>query len=148
MTPGVKIKDILNKSLSIRLFNKREQKHFWYPIFCKGQTWPTEKPFKLIVQASKMDQNIFEIIVGETRKEREYDVIFENGLPKLSNNQSEEEVIKWVKKPLQIILKKNCQLGEDSLKLFFRIDKNADFYVQCNDIEEKDLGEYKLGNLF
>jgi len=33
MTPGVKIKDILNKGLSIRLFNKREQKHFWHPIF-------------------------------------------------------------------------------------------------------------------
>ena len=42
MTPGVKIKDILNKGLSIRLFNKREQKHFWHPIFCRGQTWPTK----------------------------------------------------------------------------------------------------------
>jgi len=55
MTPGVKIKDILNKGLSIRLFNKREQKHFWHPIFCKGQTWPTETPFKLILQASKKE---------------------------------------------------------------------------------------------
>ena len=59
MTPGVKIKDILNKGLSIRLFNKREQKHFWHPIFCKGQTWPTETPFKLILQASKNNQKIF-----------------------------------------------------------------------------------------
>ena len=66
MTPGVKIKDILIKGISIRLFNKREQKHFWHPIFFKGQTWPTEKPFKLILQASKEDQNIFEIIIGET----------------------------------------------------------------------------------
>jgi len=56
MTPGVKIKDILNKGLSIRLFNKREQKHFWHPIFCKGQTWPTENSFKLILQASKNNQ--------------------------------------------------------------------------------------------
>jgi len=78
MTPGVKIKDILNKGLSIRLFNKREQKHFWHPIFCKGQTWPTENPFKLILQASKNNQKIFEIIIGETQKERTYDVIFEN----------------------------------------------------------------------
>ena len=35
MTPGVKIKDILHKGLSIRLFNRREQNHFWHPIFCK-----------------------------------------------------------------------------------------------------------------
>ena len=64
MTPGVKIKDILIKGISIRLFNKREQKHFWHPIFYKGQTWPTEKPFELILQASKEGQNIFEIIIG------------------------------------------------------------------------------------
>ena len=70
MTPGVIIKDILNKGLSIRLFNKREQKHFWHPIFCKGQTWPTENPFKLILQPSKNNQKIFEIIIGETKKER------------------------------------------------------------------------------
>jgi len=97
MTPGVKIKDILNKGLSIRLFNKREQKHFWHPIFCKGQTWPTENPFKLILQASKNNQQIFEIMIGETKKEREYDVIFENGLPKLSEVQSEEEILDGIK---------------------------------------------------
>ena len=70
MTPGVKIKDILNKGLSIRLFNKREQKHFWHPIFCKGQTWPTETPFKLILQASKNNQKTFEIVIGETQKRK------------------------------------------------------------------------------
>ena len=148
MTPGVKIKDILNKGISIRLFNRREQKHFWHPIFCKGQTWPTEKPFELILQASQSGQNIFEIIIGETKKQREYDVIFENGLPKLAEIQSEEETIKWDKKPLQIISKNNCKLGEDILKLFFRITENADFYIKCFDIEGKDLGEYNLGNIF
>ena len=84
MTPCVKIKDILTKGLAIRLFNKREQKHFWHPIFSKGQTWPTENPFKLVLQASKNNQKIFEIIIGETKKDREYDVIYENGLPKIS----------------------------------------------------------------
>jgi len=68
MTPGVKIKDILNKGLSIRLFNLREQRHFWHPIFCKGQTWPTDNPYQLILQASKNNQKIFEIIIGETKK--------------------------------------------------------------------------------
>jgi len=54
MTPGVKIKDILNKRLSIRLFNKREQKHFWHPIYCKGQTWPTENPLNLSFKLVKI----------------------------------------------------------------------------------------------
>ena len=147
MTPGVKIKDILNKGLSIRLLNKREQKHFWHPIFCKGQTWPTENPFKLILQASKTNQKIFEIIIGETEKEREYDVIFENGLPKLADLQSEEEIIMWDKKPLQIILKNNLDIGKDNLILFFKITKNADLIVKCFDIKDEFLGEYNLGNI-
>ena len=148
MTPGVKIKDILIKGISIKLFNKREQKHFWHPIFCKGQTWPTEKPFELILQASKNDQKIFEIIIGETKKERAYDVIFENGLPKLSEFQNEEEIIKWDKKPLQILLKNKSSVGEDNLKLFFKITSKADLFVKCFDIKDEFLGEYNLGNIF
>ena len=148
MTPGVKIKDILNKGLSIRLLNKRDQKHFWHPIFFKGQTWPTETPFKLILQASNNNQKIFEIIIGETKKEREYDVIFEDGLPKLSEIQSEEKVIRWDKKPLIIELKNKSNLGEDNLKLFFKITKEADLLVKCFDIEDEFLGEYNLGNIF
>jgi len=148
MTPGVKIKDILNKGLSIRLFNKREQKHFWHPIFCRGQTWPTENPFKLILQPSNHNQKIFEIIIGETQKERSYDVIFENGLPKLSEVQNEEEIIKWDKKPLKIVLKNVSNIGEDKLKLFFKITESADLFVKCFDIKDEFLGEYNLGNIF
>ena len=147
MTPGVKIKDILNKGLSIQLLNKRDQTHFWHPIFFKGQTWPTENPFKLILQASKIDQKIFEIIIGETKQKKEYDVIFENGLPKLSEIQSEEEIVKWVKKPLKIELQNKSNLGEDTLKLFFKINKKADLLVKCFDIKDKFLGEYNLGNI-
>ncbi len=148
MTPGVKIKDILTKGLSIRLFNKRDQKHFWHPIFCKGQTWPTENPYKLILQASRNNQKIFEIIIGETKHEREYDVIFENGLPKLSQVQSQEEIIKWSKETLKIVMNNNSHIGEDNLKLFFKINKEADLLVKCFDIKDEFLGEYNLGNIF
>ena len=148
MTPGVKIKDILTKGLSIRLFNRREQKHFWHPIFYKGQTWPTENPFKLILQASKNNQKIFEIVIGETKREREYDVIFENGLPKLSEFQRGEEIIIWNKKSLKIVLKNKANIGEDNLKLFFKITKSADLLVKCFDIKDEFLGEYNLGNIF
>ncbi len=148
MTPGVKIKDILIKGISIRLFNKREQKHFWHQIFYKGQTWPTEKPFELILQASKDDQNIFEIIVGETKTKRNFDVIFENGLPKLSKFQNEEEVLKWNNKPLKISLKNGCKIGEDCLKLYFSIKEDSTLYLRYLDINEKELGEFDLGNIF
>ena len=148
MTPGVKIKDILSKGISIRLFNKREQKHFWHPVFCKGQTWPTEKPFELILQASKEDQNIFEIIIGETKTKRAFDIVFENGLPKLSEFQNEEEVLKWNKKPLKIILKNGCKIGEDSIKLYFSITDDSSLYIRYKDINQKELGEFNLGHIF
>jgi len=139
---------ILKKGLSIRLLNKREQKHFWHPIFCKGQTWPTENSFKLILQASTNNQKIFDIIIGETKKEREYDVIFENGLPKLSEIQNEEEIIKWDKKPLKIVLKNKSNIGEDNLVLFFKINTKAKLLVKYFDIKDEFLGEYNLGSIF
>ena len=148
MTPGVKIKDILNKGISIKLFNKREQKNFWHPIFCKGQTWPTENPFELILQASNDGQNIFEIIIGETKMKRDFDIVFENGLPKLSDFQNEEEILKWNKKPLRISIKDDCKIGEDCLKLYFSITNNSSLHMRCLDINEKDLGEFNLGNIF
>ena len=148
MTPGVIIKDILNKGISIRLFNKRDNRHFWHPIFLKGQSWPTENPLQLIIQASKEGQNIFEIIIGETKEKREFDVIFENGLPKLSEIQNNEETIKWNVEPLKIIMEEKCKIGEDCMKLLFMINKESNLLVKCLDMNEKFLGEYKLGNIF
>ena len=75
-------------------------------------------------------------------------MIFENGLPKLSEVQSEEEIIKWDKKPLKIELKNKSNIGEDNLKLFFKINEKADLSVKCFDINDKYLGEYNLGNIF
>ena len=148
MTPGVKIKDILNKGISIRLFNKREQKHFWHPIFCKGQTWPTEKPFELILQAGKDGQKTFEIIIGETKTKRDFDIVFENGLPKLADFQNEEEVLQWNKKPLRISLKNDSKIGENILKLYFSITNDSYLHMRCLDMDEKELGEFNLGNIF
>ena len=134
MTISVRIKDILNKGLSIRLLNKREQKTLLASYFLQRSNMANWNPFKLILQASKSNQKMFEIIIGETTKEREYDVIFENGLPKLSI-QGEEEIIKWDKKPTKIVLKNESNLGEDNLKLFFKITEKADLSVKCFDIK-------------
>ena len=75
-------------------------------------------------------------------------MIFENGLPKLSEIQSEEEIIKWDKKPLKIKLENQSNIGEDNLKLFFEITKKADLLVKCFDIKDEFLGEFNLGNIF
>ena len=67
---------------------------------------------------------------------------------KIIEFQRDEEVIKWDQNPLRITLKNNYQFGEDSLKFFFRITKNADLYINCFDIEGKNLGEFNLGKIY
>ena len=75
-------------------------------------------------------------------------MIFENGMPKLAEVQGEEEIIKWEKSPLKIVLKNKSNVGQDNLKLFFKISKEADLLVKCFDIKDEFLGEYNLGNIF
>ena len=65
--------------------------------FCRGQTWPTENPFKLILQASKNNQKIFEIIIGETKKERSYDVIYEKIVDMIKGKVSKLRLLTYTK---------------------------------------------------
>ena len=69
-------------------------------------------------------------------------------MPKLSGVQKDEEIVRWDNKPLKILLNKESNLGEDNLKLFFKITKKADLVVKCLDIKDEFLGEYNLGNIF
>jgi len=148
LTPGVEIKDVLNKSLLIRLFNKRENKHFWHPIFYKGQTWPTEKPFELILQASKDGQIKFEIIIGETLENNDFDVVFENGIPKLAEVQKEEKIIAWNNKPLFLKLNKPVSIGNDCLRLYFWINSQSNLYVRWVDFSGQEINSYNLGSIY
>ena len=148
LTPGVKIKDILSKGILIRLFNKRENKHFWHPIFYKGQTWPTERPFELVLQPSKSDQIKFEVIIGETIENNNFDVIFENGIPKLAERQKEEIIKAWNRKALILKIKNPANLGEDCLKLFFSINENSNLLVEWKDYSDKKIGVVNLGSIF
>ena len=75
-------------------------------------------------------------------------MIFENGLPKLSDFQREEETLKWDKTPLKIRLKNDCEIGTDSLKLYFSITKDECLNIKCLDIYAKDLTEFNIENIF
>ena len=148
LTPGVKIKDILSKGLLIRLFNKRENKHFWHPIFYKGQTWPTEKPYELILQPSTKDQVKFEIIIGETVENNDFDIIFENGIPKLAEMQKEENIKAWNRKPLMLKINTPTILGQDCLKLVFTINEKSNLCVECKDSSDSNIGVFDLGSIY
>ena len=69
-------------------------------------------------------------------------------MPKLSEVQRQEQIMKWNKKPVKIELKNESNLGKDNLKLFFKINKQANLLVECFDIKDELLGEYNLGNIY
>ncbi len=148
LTPGVKIKDILSKGLLIRLFNKRENKHFWHPIFYKGQTWPTEKPYELVLQPSNTDQVKFEIIIGETIDNNDFEIIFENGIPKLAEIQKGENIRAWNRKPLMLEINTPTILGQDCLKLVFSINDKSNLCVECKDSSDSKIGFFDLGSIY
>ena len=52
------------------------------------------------------------------------------------------------KKTTQNSIENESNIGEDTLKLFFKITKSADLLVKCFDIKDQFLGEYNLGNIF
>ena len=60
---------------------------------------------------------------------------------------AEEEITLLNKKPLKILLKNKSNIGEDNLKLFFRINKKANLLVECFDINDEFLGDHDLGNI-
>ncbi len=53
LTPGVQVKDVLNKGISLKCWNKKNEKHIWHPLFLAGQPWPTNKPLEIILASRK-----------------------------------------------------------------------------------------------
>ena len=56
-------------------------------------------------------------------------------------------IIRWDNNSLKITLENKSKLGEDNLKLYFKITNKADLLVRCFDIKDEFLGEYNLGNI-
>ena len=94
----------------------------------------------------------------------EYDIDFYRQLSTLREKiKSSEDLTKYSKelsdleraltifhaeKISKIVLKNESNIGEDTLKLFFKITKNADLLVKCFDVKDEFFGEYNLGNIF
>jgi molecular chaperone DnaK (HSP70) len=61
----VKIDDILSHGYAIRFWNQKKNCHSWHTFIRAGQSYPTMKPFELILAASLPNQSSLELIVGE-----------------------------------------------------------------------------------
>ena len=149
LTPNVHIKDVLNRGVSLRCWNKKNEKHIWHPLFLAGQTWPTTKPLEIILAASINDQVSIDLIIGEPQEEGSNEVIYINGLPSLKTIESKEIIKKINNNIISIPLDPLGKIDQDCIKLIFNINENCQLEVKGidlrnnNQITNKNLGEIR-----
>ncbi len=149
LTPGVQVKDVLNKGVSLRCWNKKNEKYIWHPLFLAGQTWPTNKPLEIILAASINNQLSIDLIIGEPQEQGSNEIIYINGLPTLKTIESKEEIKKINNTIISIPLDPPGEIGQDCIKLIFNINAKCQLEVEGIDlrnniaITSQNLGEIR-----
>ena len=148
LTPGVQIKDVLNKGVSLRCWNKKNEKHIWHPLFLAGQTWPTNKPLEIILAASINSQLSIDLIIGEPQEEGSNEIIYTNGLPTLKTIESKDKIKKITNTIISIPLDPPGEIGQDCIKLIFNINDNCQLEVEGVDLRNnKEITKQNLGDI-
>ena len=148
LTPGVQIKDVLNKGVSLRCWNKKNEKHIWHPLFLAGQTWPTNKPLEIILAASINSQLSIDLIIGEPQEEGSNEIIYTNGIPTLTTIESQDKIKKITNTIISIPVDPPGEIGQDCIKLIFNINDNCQLEVEGVDLRNnKEITKQNLGEI-
>ncbi|WP_413683711.1 Hsp70 family protein [Prochlorococcus sp. MIT 1011] len=148
LTPGVQVKDVLNKGVSLRCWNKKNEKHIWHPLFLAGQTWPTNKPLEIILSASINDQLSIDLIIGEPQEEGSNEIIYIDGLPTLTTIESKDQIKKINSTIISIPLDPPGRIDQDCIKLIFNINDNCQLEVEGLDLRNNNsIKNYNLGGI-
>ena len=134
LTPGVQVKDVLNKGVSLKCWNKKNEKHIWHPLFLAGQTWPTTKPLEIILASSINNQLEIDLIIGEPEVEGSHEIVYINGLPTLREIESKDKINKLNNTIISIPLDPPGRIGQDCIKLAFNINDDSQLIVEGVDL--------------
>ena len=145
LTPGVTIRDVLQRGASLRCWDKKSEKHIWHPLFIGGQPWPTSKPLELVISASKENQQEIDLVIGEPELKGAHEVIYINGIPTIKKGIIEYKVTAWEDRTFSFFLNPPGQPGQDCLRLKFSI--NSDSYLQVEGIDLRTGGNLETKNL-
>ena len=134
LTPGVRVRDVLQRGASLRCWDRRTSAHHWHPLFVAGQTWPSESPFTLVLAAGQDEQKEVELVLGEPNNQSRHDVVFVDGLPTLRDSQGAAQVNPWNTPIQRLPLHPPGKAGEDCLRLDFRLNDEAQLIVEGLDL--------------
>lgn len=149
LTPGVTVKDVLSRGVSLRCWDQRSGRHRWHPLFVPGQAWPTERPLELVLAASRDGQHQLELVLGEPQDGERSEVVFVGGLPVLRRRPAGEAAVEaWPRQPEALPLDPAGSAGVDRLRLRFRIDPEGQLRLQAEDLLSGSvLPERSLGSV-
>ena len=135
LTPGVRIRDLLQKGVYLRCWDRRSNAHHWHPLFLSGQPWPSLQPLVLNLSASRSNQKDIELVLGEPLGERKHEVVFVGGLPTVRDNSNVQDTIQpLLSKTIRLELNPLGQPGEDCLRLAFQLDDDAQLIMSGEDL--------------
>ena len=135
LTPGVRIRDLLQKGVYLRCWDRRSNAHHWHPLFLSGQPWPSLQPLVLNLSASRSNQEDLELVLGEPQGERRHEVVFVGGLPTVRDNSNVPDTIQpLLSKTIRLELNPLGQPGEDCLRLAFQLDDEAQLIMSGEDL--------------
>jgi molecular chaperone DnaK (HSP70) len=135
LTPGVRLRDVLSRGVSLRCWDRRSGSHRWHPLFVAGQGWPTTDPLEIVLACSLEGQEAIELVLGEPLGEARTEVVFRNGVPQLRRRPAgEAAVAPWRQAPAPLPLQPPGQAGQDRLRLCFSIDAEARLCLEGEDL--------------
>ncbi len=138
LTPGVKIKDVLHKGVSLKCWNKKNEKHIWHPLFIAGQPWPTTQPLEIILASSIDNQESIDLIIGEPEEKGSHEVFYANGLPTIEKIKSEDRITQLDNIIISIPLDPPGEIGKDIIKLKFTINNNCKLQIEGIDLRNQN----------
>jgi len=149
LTPGVTVKDVLERGVSLRCWDQRSSEHRWHPLFLPGQPWPSEQPLTLRLACSRSAQAELELVLGEPLAEERSEVVFVNGLPVLRRQRAGAVAVQaWSEQPAAIPLTPAGEPGSDRLELCFAINARGELVVDGRDLaSDQPLPQRCLGRV-
>ncbi|MEI8251090.1 MAG: Hsp70 family protein [Synechococcus sp. ELA057] len=135
LTPGVELRDVLARGVSLRCWDHRSGCHHWHPLFLAGQTWPSERPLELVLACREDGQADLELVLGEPLPDSRGEVVVVEGIPVLRQRPAGATGVEaWPPPALRLPLEPPGQAGEDRLRLRFSIDQEGQLLLEGEDL--------------
>jgi molecular chaperone DnaK (HSP70) len=149
LTPGVAVKDLLSRGVSLRTWDQRSGEHRWHPLFVAGQPWPSAEPLQLVLACSRSGQQQLELVLGEPADDARREVVFVDGLPMLRRRPAGNAAVEaWERQPPPLPLSPAGEPGQDRWALAFSIDATGQLLVEGRDrVSGAELPPRALGRL-